>query len=263
MQGVTRGGRRSGLRGLGLLAAILAVVLGLTVLSGCGDGEDSAGSGTTPAAAGALDGLTADQILEKTRAAAAAATSVRMVGAVKDDTQGLIELDLKLKAGEGAIGTMGIGGGDVEIVVVGKEVFIKGNEAFYRAVIGEEDWDPNVANLLVGRYIKAGADNENFGPIAAFTDMQAFLAEVLKPETDIERVDSEPVGGVPTVGLKGGKEGEEAVLQVLDQAEPYPARLAPIDNPDNEGFTFSEWNAPVELAAPPADQVVDVSSFLK
>lgn len=238
-----------------------AAVLGLGWVAGCGGGSyGSAGStAARTAAASPLAGLSADQILVKTQKAAATADSVRVAGQVTTNNQ-TIQLDLGLKAGKGAAGTMNVGGGSVDLVVVGKDVYIKGNEAFYRSVLGSK-WNDQVASLLVGRYIKSTTDDPNFGPIALFTDMHGFIDGLLKPGGTITRVPGRPVDGTATVGLKGGKAGNEAILLVSDTAEPLPLHLAPVAGPAGDEITMSDWNGTVDLATPPADQVFDITKL--
>jgi hypothetical protein len=256
--------RRSGegWRGRVLLAAAAgAAVLALGWVAGCGGGSSGSGGSTaaTTAAASPLSGLSADEVLQRTRKAAAAADSVRVAGQVTTGNQ-TIKLDLGLQAGKGAAGTMDVGGGSVNLVVVGKDVYIKGNDAFYKGVLGSK-WNDQVAKLLVGRYIKSTTDDPNFGPIALFTDMHGFLDGLLKPGGTVTRVPGRPVDGVATVGLKGGKPGNAAILLVSDAAEPLPLHLAPIAGPAGDEITLSNWNGTVDLATPTNDQVFDITKL--
>ena len=244
--------------------AIVAVVagaaaLGLIGVAGCGGGSSGSTGSTATTAASPLEGLSANAVLERTQKAAGAASSVRIAGQVTTGNQ-TITLDLRLKAGAGAAGTMGIAGGNVDLIVLDKTIYLKGNEAFYRGVVGDR-WNAEIAKLIVGRYLKASTTDANFGSLSVFTDMRSFLGGLLTPQGAVTRVAGTPVGGVATVGLKGGKPGKEAILLVADAADPLPLRLAPVSSPTGDQVTFSEWNGAVELTAPPADQVLDVAAL--
>ena len=222
-------------RGAVLLACLVAAGIGLL---GCG--EDS------PATPG-LEESSAEDILAKTRTAAKAASSFRMAGEIREQG-GSVALDLQFQKDKGVAGTVTVQGMTFEVLVVDKTAYLKADRATWeKAGAGQG------AQLLVGKYIQLSSDTSGFGEIMDVADPEKLLDQALTPDGTIVKTGVKQVNGVPAVGL-AEQDAKDGILYVATEGEPYPVR---VEGPSGQGnVDFSGWNEPVELAAPPADQVI-------
>ena len=239
------------------LAGAGALVSG--VVAGCGGGDTkpaSPSSTATSAAPSALEGLTADQVLDKTKAAAQSAKSVRVKGDISEEGQS-ITIDLKLAGVARGSGTVIQNGGRIDLVRIGNAIYFKADEKTLNTTIAQGN--PQIVKRIAGRYVKATADTPGFDSFAGLLDFVEFVKGVLSPDGTISRVDGKPVSGVPTVGLKDNDADSGGVLYVADKDEPYPLRIAPASGPG--GVTMSDWNSDITITPPPADQVIDIGAL--
>lgn len=244
-------------------AVVGAGMFALGLVAGCGGGGDDPPvpaappvSTSTTTSSTALAGLTADQVLAKVKTAAQAATSVRVKGEISQQGQ-KIDIDLKLTGIARGAGTLTLDGGRIDIVRIGNDIYFKADEKTLRQTVAQGD--EKLIKLIAGRYIKASITTPGFENFAGLLDLVAFEKGVLSPDGTISRTAGKPVGGVPTVGLKDNDAADGGVLYVSDRGEPYPLQIEPATGPGV--VTMSDWNAPVTITAPPADQVIDAKSL--
>jgi hypothetical protein len=237
-----------GLRSMG------AVVAAIALLSGCGsdaETEPRAKASSTKPSPKPLDGLTAQQILDKSKAAAAAAGSVHVSGV----SEGLT-MDLHAtKAGDGK-GTMSYGAdGTVELLVRKGQLYVKGDKTFWT-----KNANKAVAQILTGKWLLDDKQDPQFGDLAEILVLEKILEEGLKPEGTISIVKGRDVDGQATVGLLDttSKAGDEGTLYIADAEKPFPLLAV---SADGEEMTFSEWGASVTVAAPPDELVIDIGEL--
>lgn len=242
---------------------VLLVALGLLGLAACG-GDDKTGGGgaatttsaaTTGASGGAsqLEGLSAEEVLDKAKAAAKAAKSVRVAGEASGDS-GTTTLDLTLTP-DGGSGSVEQAQGRVEVILIGKDVYAKLDEKALAATIGAGN--DALAKLVGGKWIKAPADSPQFASFAELVKLSSFVDGVLSPDGEITREEGKEIAGTRTVALKdGGADG--GFLYIADSGTPYPLAIEPGQGSGDTGqITFSDWGKDVTITPPPADEVID------
>jgi hypothetical protein len=237
------------------LRSVGAVVAAVALLSGCGgeaETKDEAGSTQSSSPSPKpLEGLTAQQILDKSKAAAMAAGSVHVAG----DSDG-VAMDLQAtKAGDGK-GTMSYGkDGTVELLVRNGQLYVKGDKRFWTVNANKA-----VAQILTGKWLKDDMKEPQFGDLGEILALDKLLDEGLKPEGTMSIVKGRDIGGQATVGLldTSAKGGDEGTLYIADAAEALPLLAV---SEEGEEITFSEWGDPVKVAAPPKDLVIDIAEL--
>lgn len=241
------------------VALLLAVATSLLWAAGCGGGNGGDGGATaaTTAQPSALEGLSAEQVLEKARAAAKAAKSVHVTGEVKGTPS--LTLDLTLAGATGGRGAIEINGGHVDVVLIGEDVYFKADRQILTQAIGAGGEE--AVKLIGDRYIKAKATDERFKEIANFVNLEGFVEQLLTPEGTIKRVDGKPVDGVRTVGLLDQDKQNGGTMYVADEGTPYPLLLESPSAGQQGNVRLSDWDADVTVAAPPDDQVVDLGKL--
>lgn len=228
--------------------------LGLLGVAGCG-GDDSGSGGDGEKSA--LEGLSATDVLTKSRDAAKAAKSVKVTGEIIDG-QNTTKLDVTLTAANGGSGTVSQNDATFELILIGKDIYLKADEKTW-STIGASP-NPGVAKLIGDKYVKASADNPSFASLAGVLSLPDFVDGVLTPEDTPTRAEGKDVDGVPTVALKSG-EADGGVLYIADRGAPYPLLL---EGPKGEGqVAFTDWDKAVTFDPPPADQVLDFSELAK
>ena len=229
-----------------------AGVLTFAACGGSGTKPASTPSATTAAATVALQGLTADELLAKTKAAAQSATSVHVKGEIFDSGQS-ITIDLKLAGVARGAGTVIQDGGRIDLVRDGNDVYFKADEKTLNKTVAQGDAE-NV-KLIAGRYVKATVSTSGFDSFAGLLDLVEFVKGVLSPDGKVSRVDGKDVSGVMTVGLKDTAATGGGVLYVAATGEPFPLRIEPASGPG--GVTMSDWNTNISITVPPMDDVID------
>ncbi|WP_405857362.1 hypothetical protein OG361_26310 [Streptomyces sp. NBC_00090] len=233
----------------------VAVIAGVT---GCSQGDDKA--------ADPFAGLTADAIADKAVATTKAATAFHMNGKGKTDGEEMT-IDLSVDSKGSCKGSMQAAkGGKAEMLGTGGVSYMKGDDAFWSSTTGGEGESAEEAGamsaLLKGRWMKMPAGGE--GP-DAFCDLKTIVKDMDEetPRKGMTRGADADVDGTPAVTLtKKGTKGETTTFYVAkDSAKPYVLRVVEAGGKEPGTVTFSEYDKPVTVTAPPADQVVDMAEL--
>ncbi|MFI8367280.1 hypothetical protein [Streptomyces sp. NPDC085466] len=236
----------------------LTAVVGLT---GCGKGDDKA--------ADPFAGLSADAIADKAVEATKNVTALHMNGSGTNDGEEMT-LDFAVDDKGNCKGSMEAPkGGKAEVIGTGGTSYMKGDDAFWKSSGGEEGSSAEeagaISTLLNGRWMKMPAGED--GP-AAFCDLKSITKDMDEetPRKGMTREADADVDGTAAVVLKGKpeKNGETSTFYVAkDSAKPYILRVVTTGGEEPGTVTLSDFDKPVEVTAPPADQVVDMEQLMK
>ncbi|MFJ9625945.1 hypothetical protein [Streptomyces sp. NPDC101181] len=234
----------------------LALVLcgGLAVaLTACGADEDP-DKGTN-----GVGKLTAAEIDTKARAAAGAATAVRLSGTLVSKG-GTYQLDMKLNA-EGGMGSVSSTKQSFALLRIEDELFLKAPAAFWtheESGTGGEA-DAAAADKLGGKYVKVPEDDPSYRQLRGFTDKKVLLDGLLALHGKLNKGGRDTVAGHRTVQVLGGK-GEGGAFDVSLEATPYPVRVARAGGGGT--VSLADWGQTFPLAAPDEDDTVDYGGQL-
>ncbi|MFB7403164.1 hypothetical protein ACFCZR_23620 [Streptomyces rubiginosohelvolus] len=235
----------------------LALVLcgGLTVaLAACGTEEDP-DKGTNGVAK-----LSAAQIDKKARAAADAASAVRLSGTLVSKG-GTYELDMKLNA-EGGMGSVTSKKQSFALLRVEDELYLKAPAEFWthEGSGGEsETADAAAADKLGGKYVKVPEGDPSYRLLRGFTDKKVLLDGLLALHGTLNKGGRDTVAGQRTIQILGGK-GEGGAFNVSLEKEPYPVRVA--RGGGGGTVSLADWGQAFPLAAPEEDDTVDYGGQL-
>jgi hypothetical protein len=232
---------RTALAVVGMASAML--------LTACGGASSTAAGAPAKSSAAStgngMDKLTATEIVAQMQAAAGAATSVHVAG-----KSGTTSIDLKL-GGSAADGLVGLGGGQVEIVRIGEQLYLKANKAFWTT-----STSARVAAVVAGKYVKiAGTQASQY---ALFTKMSEFFGQALKPSGPVTKGAVSTIDGQRAIALTDSSDG--SVLYVALDGPPLPIKTTNTGTDAGE-VDFSGWNQTVTVAAPPASQILDLATL--
>jgi hypothetical protein len=229
-----------------------------------------------PAAASDADGRTAAELAEQAEDHLLDAESVRLTMTDRiAEAEGTVTepsaMDLALDRDGNCVGTIetgGEGGGRVEIVKRGEEVWLKPDAAFWKAHVPGGEGDA-VAGLLKDRYLHGTTDDPALEGMAGVCDLGRFQREI---GTGASSGDASPTKGEETTrqdtavvpltdeedGGTGEEDGERTTLYVTADA---PHRLIEADR-RGEGtdvtLTFEDYGKPVPAGTPSPAETVDI-----
>ncbi|MFF7179375.1 hypothetical protein [Streptomyces sp. NPDC008121] len=248
--------------------AVLPVALGAgltAVLAGCAADPDEGTNG--------VGKLSASAIEEKAQSAADAARSVRLAGTLVSKG-GTYKLNMRLKQ-DGASGSVTTKNSTFELLRVGEALYLKADAGFWEpddkpsgtpsGPAGEDadgdadgsdgDSDSDAADKLDDKYVKVPQDDPAYKQLRGFTDMDLLLDGLIGLHGDVVKGDRDKIGGLRTVKVKGGEDGEGGTLDVSLDGAPFPLQFA---RGGGAGVVvLSEWDKDFPLEEPAPGQTVD------
>ncbi|MFB6842595.1 hypothetical protein [Streptomyces sp. NPDC056361] len=238
----------------------VAVVAGVT---GCSKGEEKA--------ADPFAGLTADAIADKAVETTKKATAFRMHGTGKTDGEEMtVEFSVDDKAN--CQGTMKAAkGGSAEIVGTGGTSYMKGDDAFWKSSGGEEgasaEESDSMSAMLKGRWLKMPNESgAGEGGAGAFCDLKQIVKDMDEetPRKGMTREADADVDGKPAAVLSKKDKAETTTFYVAkDAAKPYVLRVVTTGGDEPGTVDLSDFDKPVTVTVPPADQTVDMAELMK
>ncbi|MCX4983277.1 hypothetical protein [Streptomyces sp. NBC_00572] len=235
--------------------APLALCAGLIVgLTACAADPDEGTNG--------VGRLSAPEIEGKARSAADTAKAVRLSGTLvsKGDT---FKLNMRLKQ-DGAAGSVTTKNSTFELLRVGDALYLKADAGFWThdSQGGDKptEADAEAADKLDDMYVKVPQGDPSYKQLRGFTDMDLLLAGLIGLHGEKVKGDRDQIGGVRTVKVKGGAEGEGGTLDVALEGSPYPLQFA---RGGGAGLVvLSEWNKDFPLTAPSKEETLDYGKQL-
>jgi hypothetical protein len=214
------------------ILAAAALALPVTALTGCG----SSSSG--------VNGIAAKkpaQILATAKAQALGAATVHVAGSILEEGKP-ISLNMELVGGMGGMGTLSLGGLEIELIDVDKTVYVKGSAAFYSHFLGSA-----AARLLPGKWLKSAAAKGPLASLATLANPSDLIDDALADHGPLARIGGATVNGRRAVGISD--RASSGALYVASTGTPYPLELR--TGPAGSGeIVFDRWNKPVTLEPP-------------
>ncbi|MEU4103592.1 hypothetical protein [Streptomyces tanashiensis] len=233
----------------------LALCAGLTVaLTACAADPDEGTNG--------VGRLSAPEIERKAQTAADAAKAVRLSGTLVSKG-GTFKLNMRLKQ-DGATGSVTTKNSVFELLRVGDALYLKADAGFW-AHDGKEgdtpsEADSEAADKLDDKYVKVPQGDPSYKQLRGFTDMGSLLDGLIGLHGEKTKGDRDQIGGVRTVKVKGGADGEGGTLDVSLDGEPYPVQFA---RGGGAGVVvLSEWDKDFPLTEPSKEETLDYGKQL-
>jgi hypothetical protein len=227
--------------------ALLVSVVAAGLLVGCGGSEDES---ARPQSNGVAQ-LAPEQILEKAKAAAKAASSVHLKGTVATSGSGTA-VDLRYNRDAGTVGTVTQNGQAIQLVY-SHGLFFMASPDTWTKLTG----DSRAGELLGDRWVKIPPQAAGFESVTTLATFNRFIDQALSPEGGLAKTETKTVRGLNVVGVV--EKANNETLYVATKGEPYPVQAQ--SDTGQGALDFLDWNAPVDVQAPRPDQVVDLSKF--
>jgi hypothetical protein len=219
--------------------------------AGNGASSQSASTSTDP-----LASLTATQVFNKAIADTSAASSLHLVGS-GDNAGHTITFTLDIAEGTGCAGALAEGSmGSFQLILLGKTVYLKPDATFWKSAVGATAGA--ALSLLEGKYLKGTTSSSGLSSISQLCSLNQLLSQQPLTASDLTKDGVSTFGGSQVIVLKDST--TNGVAYVTDQAQPLVVRIS--GTGANGGtVTFSGYNVPVTITAPPASEVVDGSKY--
>jgi len=195
-----------------------------------------------------LDGKSGPEVADAAADALEEAGSFHVSGTVEQDgEEGEIDLHLQ---GEDGIGTLTMGGVDVELLNVGGQLYLQAPPEFW----GGFGLPDEVAAQFDGQWVVVPAEA---APEFEEFSLAGFVDELRNPETEIQDdVASDEIDGEDVVVIE---QEDGSLLSVADADNAYPLRMT--SQGDAPGtLTFSRFGEEEDIAAP--DEVLDLNELM-
>ncbi|GAA3375256.1 lipoprotein [Streptomyces sannanensis] len=251
------------------LVAATVCATALAGLTGCSSdkGKDAAddkkpsASQESKAPADPFAGMTADQIADKALDTTKAADSLKAMGIARSDKKEL-QFDVSVSKQGDCQGKLTDAGATADLVSVDKAVYIKGDSKFWEQTGKEDGSSPEetaaMVELLKGRWLKVPAeDNSAEDDLGAICDTDTLFEEADQAKTGLTKGQNTEVNGQSAVTLTKKDGDETTTLHVATEGEPYLLKVTVEGGKDPGEASFSDFNKPITVTAPPADQVMD------
>lgn len=227
-------------------AAALALIFSASLAAtGCGSG------GGDP-----LAGLSASQVVSKTVSGLGSQPHFSITGTIISSGQKL-SMTLGYKPPASCEGTIGMGrGGSFAMTAIGNTVWIKPDEAFWKANAGASA--RQAIALLGGKYLKTTTADANMADVSKLCNVAKLSSSMLKTGTGkVTKGTVTTIDGQRALTLKDSAKG--GTLYVTDTSSP---RILQVTNPSkSDGGTLKFSYGPVTVTPPPASETVDGSKY--
>lgn len=193
--------------------------------------------------------LKGQELLDKSKTAALAATSVHLKGSIVDSGS-TMALDFN-GATDGSNGSYSITQGDQQVTIlrIGADGYLKANAAFWKRNAGGVD-----TTKVVDKWVKSPslvAKMKDFTTASLLTSMYKDVKVDAEVKTDT-------VDGAAVYVLTDSTSASPGKL-MLDAKTYLPVKLTGVDAKGTSGeVTFTDWNKAPAPQAPPAAEVVTV-----
>lgn len=233
----------------------LALCAGLTVgLTACAADPDEGTNG--------VGKLAAPEIERKAQTVADKAKAVRLSGTLVSKG-GTFKLNMRLKQ-NGATGSVTTKNSTFELLRVGDALYLKADAGFWahddKADEAPTEADTEAADKLDDMYVKVPQGDPSYKQLRGFTDMGPLLDGLITLHGGAVKGDRDQIGGVRTVKVKGGEDGDGGTLDVALEGDPYPLQFA--RGGGGGVVVLSEWNRDFPLAEPSTEETLDYGKQL-
>lgn len=226
-----------------------------------------------PSVATAVDGddLSADELAEQAKDNFLEAKSVHLryterSEAPSGDRTRPAALDLALDQDGNCVGslTMASGGGHVDLVKRGDQVWMKPDAAFWKAQLPGPQGNA-AAELFKDRYVHGTTENDLLKGMAETCDLAEFQHEVegeVTDEAELTKGAETTRDGTDVIPLSSTDDGKEHVLYVTsDEPHLLAEATEKSGSAGKETFIdlrFDDYDKPVPSKTPPPDETVEV-----
>lgn len=223
----------------------------LVALSACGGSDgDTGGDSGSKADAAAYAENDAATIRSDFESAMNSVNSMRIAGELAESGS-KIALDLSLDRDGNCNGTMTSDAMTFELILTGGDGYLKADAATWDAMA------PGTSSVVGDKWV-TGFPMDDFEDTCDLDSLLDEMVDAKDDDSDATVAGTGEVDGTPTVKLTSTDDDGTLTIEIA-ASEPHYVLAA--SNGDEGSMTFSEFNEPVDVTSPAADDVVDFSNL--
>ena len=243
----------------------LSAAVTIAALAGCGGGSDeepaAEESSSSAEESETTSSFAADSTPPEIRDAAIAAMkqakSMRIDGNVTAEA-GEVDLDLSADREGNCTGTISVGGASpAEILGAGGKSYVRGDEAFWSGITGNETQGQAIARQIGDKW--ALLPGEGFTSLCDLDELLDQLDE--DADEQLTKGEVSDVEGTEAVALTSEEEGETTTTYVATGEPHYILRVEKVGGTEPGAFTLTEFGESVDAAPPAEDEIIDLSAL--
>ncbi|WP_073949511.1 hypothetical protein [Streptomyces kebangsaanensis] len=256
-------------------ALCLLAATALLALTACGSGKPEAAGGdgkdtAAPASKSApstaeqtpFADLSGQEIVDKAFKATRSATSLTLKGSISDGKD-TVRLDLALDREGHCAGSIGMGGGNVDVIRTDDTAYTKFDEALLRS---ESEGEPksetdSMVDMLADRWMKADADSDDAKEVTEFCDLDELLAGFEDSHSVARKGKATTLDGTPAFTLTEADGKDRYTLYVATEGKPYLLRIEKTTAKKPETLSFTDYGKPVPVTPPADKDIVDLDKL--
>lgn len=225
-----------------------AATLGVSSFAGTMTGQDPNGIEDLPAEEIALEAHDATEVVQ-----------LRAKGKMTFWSEQL-RMDLALNPQGDCAGTIGQGGNTAELIRADDASYVKGDADFWKAA----DVDSDMVNQFADQWVKISDQLEGAEDLAELCALDSLLEPVVLSDLilggpGVTKGEVHKVDGKLAIPVTA-KDGDVTVrIEVATEGEPYILKLTESGSDEPRDVAFSEFNKPVKVKAPDAEDVIDLA----
>ena len=228
-------------------ALCVAGILGLS--AGCGGSDDDGGDSDFAKQSG-------DKIAADAKADMKDLEEVKFTGEITSDGD-KVTLDVQASSAGDCTGSIGLGGGNAEILAKDGQNWFKPDEDFWRANAGDS---ADAIISAVGDKWVLDTDS-NF---SQFCDLDAFFDNLFKSDessSKYETTGTEELDGEEVVKVEQSDDDGTSIGYVLIEGDHYLLKLERTEGDEPGRLEFSDFDEEFDVTAPADDEVIDLSTI--
>jgi hypothetical protein len=167
-------------------------------------------------------------------------------------------VDFTIVRGKGVTGSLTVGGAQVDLIVTGKNGYLRASSDFWQSIAKREGGGQaaGFAGLFGDKWLKFPAGNNDFSQLIDPTKLGSLFDSLTSNHGRLDNNGQTTYKGQSVVAIESAKGG---TLYVAATGTPYPVALVKTGGKSNGTIVFDDWNKSVTLTAP--KDALDLSQF--
>lgn len=198
-----------------------------------------------------------EAILDATEKDMKALSSLRMEGELTTDGEEL-SFDMALSTDGDCTGTMGIGGGQAEILSVDGTSYMRPDDAFWESFAGGAS--EQIKSVVGDKWVLMPGEEGNFTELCDLDELLSDMGGEEDAKAEVEG--TEEVDGEETVQVATETDEGDPLTVWVTTDEPHHILKMEVTEGEEPGtITMSDFDEEIDVTAPAKDEVVDLEQL--
>ncbi|WP_256105406.1 hypothetical protein [Streptomyces sp. ODS05-4] len=176
---------------------------------------------------------------------------------------GPMKLHLTMDKAGSCEGTIGLQeAGEVQILRIGKDAWIKPDQRFWQAMANNPEDGRVAAELFTGKYLPVDSTDSDYQDLFSACGLISSFANDTESDNTYTKGRTHTVETVRTIQLKtSDSSGEVGDMYIASRGKPYVISMEKGTGASATRMTFSDFDRPLAATPPSAELVIDPDSL--